>query len=38
LLSAPKRLPEAASTCKQMALLVEKGILFINVSTYNLCV
>jgi len=38
LLSAPKRLPEAAFTYHQMALLVEKGILFINVSTYNLCV
>jgi len=29
---------EVASTYKQMALLVEKRILFINVSTYNLCV
>ena len=38
LLIAPKCLPEAASTHKQMALLMEKGILFINVSTYNLCV
>jgi len=38
LLSVPKRLPEAASTYKQMALLMEKGILFINVSTYNLCI
>jgi len=38
LLRASNRLPEAASTYKQMALLVEKGILFINVPTYNLCV
>jgi len=36
LLTAPKHLPEAASTYKQMALLVEKRILFINVCTYNL--
>jgi len=38
LLSAPKRRPDAAFTYKQMALLVEIGILFIHVSTYNLCV